>query len=184
MQRVTFERLVVVCPVCRVCSSHRPVLDWSLCTPPPPARTSHHAAGSRLGHTATPAFKSARALAHIDSSWEHSMYVLSNEEMIKTKEPPKMFAPCAVLSRVSGPGSSDRRMTGEGQCTWTWPPPACTGYKLPSLDSGHSEPSPGRGEGGRGGGANYRQVKQAPAAVARYHYPPCLLPPPAPHTGK
>ena len=63
-------------------------------------------------------------------------------------------------------------------------PPACTGYKLPSLDSGHSEPSPGRGEGGRGGGANYRQVKQAPAAVARYHYPPCLLPPPAPHTGK
>ena len=57
-------------------------------------------------------------------------------------------------------------------------PPACTGYKLPSLDSGHSEPSLGRGRGGRGGGANYRQVKQAPA-VARYHYPP-----PAPHTGK
>ena len=56
-------------------------------------------------------------------------------------------------------------------------PPACTGYKLPSLDSGHSEPSLGRG-GGQGRGANYRQVKQAPA-VARYHYPP-----PAPHTGK
>ena len=26
-------------------------------------------------------------------------------------------------------------------------PPACTGYKLPSLDSGHSEPSLGRGRG-------------------------------------
>ena len=182
MQRVTFERLVVVCPVCRVCSSHRPVLDWSLCTPPPPARTSHHAAGSRLGHTATPAFKSARALAHIDSSWEHSMYVLSNEEMIKTKEPPKMFAPCAVLSRVSGPGSSDRRMTGEGQCTWTCPRPAqvisCRHWTVDTLNP------PQGGGGGQGRGANYRQVKQAPAAVARYHYPPCLLPPPAPHTGK
>ena len=137
-----------MCRVCRVCSSHRPVLDWSLCTPPPPARTSHHAAGSRLGHTATPAFKSARALAHIDSSWEHSMYVLSNEEMIKTKEPLKMFAPCAVLSRVSGPGISDRRMTGEGQCTWTCPRPAqvisCRHWTVDTLN-------PPQG-GGRGAG--------------------------------
>ena len=113
MQRVTFERLLAVCScVAAVLSvlqcAPATALSWTgACAllAAPPARTSHHTAGSRLGRTDTPAFKSARALAHIDTS-SRSMYsVLSHEEMIKPKEPPQMFARCACYLQCQGQGS-------------------------------------------------------------------------------
>ena len=106
MQRVTFERLVLVCIVC---SSHRPVLDWCLCT-----------AGRTTGHRPAPATtlpapgSAAPPHRHLNQPelWPTltvvagSMYsVLSHEAMIKPKEPPKMFARCACYLQCQGQGS-------------------------------------------------------------------------------